>query len=89
MYTAASTPAEAHAQVAGKAQPCKVRSHDPGARLVNPAPSVSEVADGAGQSNNVDSSGKRTAKAKEERHPDQVQAKLHGIESCTLLDLSQ
>lgn len=73
------------AQVRSKSQPSKVRHKRIARPLINLTPDVDQPSGNTSQSHNIDSSLNRAAKAEEQRHPDQVEAELNGVERCALL----
>jgi hypothetical protein len=75
----------ASAQVAGKSQPAQVRHKSIACGLVNLAPDVDQPSSDTSESHNVGSGFDRAAEAEEQRHPDQVQAELDGVESGAVL----
>jgi hypothetical protein len=71
----------ASTEVAGESQPAQVRNKSVTRRLVNLAPDVNQPASDTGESHDIGSRFDRAAEAEEQRHPDQVQAELDGVES--------
>lgn len=78
-------PTSTYAEISGEAQPCHIGGQEPSAGLINLVPGVGEVADDAVESDNVGNGFNGTAETEEQRGPNQVQAKLDGVESCALL----
>lgn len=68
------------AQIRGEGQPAQVRHKGITGSLVDLAPDVDEPSGQTGERNDVRSGLNRTAEAEEQRHPDQIQAELDGIE---------
>jgi hypothetical protein len=75
----------AGAQVAGKSQPAQVRHKSVTRGLINLAPDIDQPASDAGESHNIGGRFDRAAEAEEQRHPDQVEAELDGVESGAVL----
>lgn len=72
-------------QVSSEAEPANVWSKRPSCDLVNLAPDVCHITGEACQRYNIYGGFDRTLKAEEQRHPDEIQAELDGVESGTLL----
>jgi hypothetical protein len=75
----------AGAQIAGKSQPAQVRHKSITGRLINLAPDVDQPSSDTSESHDVGSGFDRAAETEEQRHPDQVQAELDGVESGAVL----
>lgn len=75
----------ASAQIAGKSQPAQVGNKSVARGLVNLAPDVDQPASDTSESHDIGSRFDRTTEAEEQRHPDQVQAELDGVESGAVL----
>jgi hypothetical protein len=71
----------ASTEVAGESQPAQVRHKSVTRSLINLAPDVDQPASDTSKSHNIGGGFNRTAEAEEQRHPDQVQAELDGVES--------
>lgn len=65
--------------------PTKIRHKRPPSPLVDTSPDPYQVPRQTSQRSNVDCGFNRASEAEEERHPDQVQAELDGVESGALL----
>ena len=75
----------ASTEVAGKGQPTQVRNKSVTRGLINLAPDVDQPASDTGESHDIRGRFDRAAEAEEQRHPDQVQAELDGVESGAVL----
>lgn len=72
--------ANARAEIGSKAQPAEIGNLKPGSDGVNQAVEISEVGIDAEERDDIDGSLNWTVKTKEERSPDEVEAKLDGVE---------
>ena len=70
----------ASTQVRGKSQPTKVRHKSITSSLIDLAPDVDEPSGETGERNDIRGGFDGTAEAEEQRHPNQVQAELDGVE---------
>lgn len=74
-----------YGKVRCEGQPAKVWDQGPTRYWVNLTPDVDQVPGYAGQKGDVGHGFDGTLEAEEERHPDEVEAELDGVEGCTLL----
>jgi hypothetical protein len=74
------------AQVSSEAQPSEIWCKGPCGNGINLAPDVGEVAGDAGQSDDVDGGFDGALGDEEERHPEEVEAELDGVEGCALFE---
>ena len=70
----------ASTQVRSKSQPAQVRHKSIASSLIDLAPDVDEPSGETGERNDIRGGFDGTAEAEEQRHPDQVQAELDGVE---------
>jgi len=78
----------ASAQIAGKSQPTQVGNKSVTRGLINLTPDVDQPASDTGKGHDIGSRFDRAAEAEEQRHPDQVQTELDGVESGAVLGQS-
>lgn len=74
-----------YTEVGCKAQPPKVRSKEPCGHSVYLGPDVRQVAGDAGQRDDVDCCFNRSVEAEEQRHPQEVETELNGVQGCAVL----
>jgi hypothetical protein len=74
------------AQVSSEAQPAEIWCKSPCGNGINLAPDVGEVAGDAGQGDDVDGGFDGALGDEEERHPEEVEAELDGVEGCALFE---
>ena len=78
--------AHSSAQISSEAQPAEIWCKSPCSDGINLAPDVGEVAGDAGQGDDVDGGFDGTLGDEEERHPEEVEAQLDGVEGCALFE---
>ena len=76
---------ETDAEVSCKAQPSEIRRDGPSSGTVNLRPNVGQVSCRCCQCSDVGRGFNRSLRHEEERHPNQIQPKLNGIEGRALL----
>jgi hypothetical protein len=77
---------DARAQIRSESKPSEIRHQSPSSNGINLAPDVGQVAGDAGQGNDVDGGFDGSLGDEEERHPEEVEAELYGVEGCALLE---
>lgn len=68
------------AEICREAQPAQIRKLQQAGRLIDGAPEVRDVAVDADEADNVNRGLDGSLGAEEERHPDEVEGKLDGVE---------
>jgi len=72
-------------QIRRKAEPSQIWNQAPRSDGINLAPQVRHVSNGSGEGDDVDSGLDGAPGTKEERHPDEVEAELDGVEGGSVL----
>lgn len=76
---------DTYAEISSKTKPAQIRGEKPATNRVNLSPDVGKVCDSSAQSKNVNRGSDRSAHAKVQRCPEEVQGELDGVECCSVL----